>query len=403
MGKTHIRQAVILAGGRGERLRPFTDNKPKPMIDVNGRPFLEHLIEMLKENGVSEVVLLLGYLPEKIISHFGDGSQFGMAIQYSVGGVSDGTGTRIKNAKELLDNNFLLLYSDNHWPVQLERMVEFYEGKNVLATTTVYNNKDGLGEYGFQNNIAVDHDDMVTLYDKSRRNTKLNGTDIGFFLLDKKLLDLMPDADFSFESEVLPKLASQNQLAAFRTDHPYYPITTIDHVRRAEKYLIPKKVVILDRDGVINKKMPEHDYVKKWDEFEFLPEAVQGLHMLSNAGYDIHVASNQRGIARGLMSEEDLAVIHDSMRSKLLQKGITIGSIYYCPHDLSDTCECRKPKPGLLLNAAREHLLDLTKTFFVGDSESDRAAGQSVGCKTIILNNGQSLLTAARMIIDSQP
>ena len=115
-----VKQAVKLAGGRGTRLKTLTDNLPKPMISINKRPFLEYLIDLLKENGIEEVVLLLGYLPKKIMEYFGNGSTFGIKIKYSIGDISFETGKRIKNVEELLDNNFLLMYCDNYWPLNLK-------------------------------------------------------------------------------------------------------------------------------------------------------------------------------------------------------------------------------------------------------------------------------------------
>jgi len=150
-----IRQAVILAGGEGIRLRPLTYQVPKPMVLANNRPFLEYLIEMLRGNGISEVVLLLGYLPEKITQYFGDGSNFAVNMKYSIGKVADKTGTRIKNAEHLLDDAFLLMYGDNYWPLNLKRLLEFYIEHKTLASATVYTNKDGRGEYGAGNNIYV--------------------------------------------------------------------------------------------------------------------------------------------------------------------------------------------------------------------------------------------------------
>ena len=180
---TGIKQAVILAGGEGIRLRPLTYQVPKPMVLVNNRPFLKYLIEMLKENGISEVVLLLGYLPEKITQYFGDGSSFGVDIKYSIGDVTFKTGTRIKNAERLLDDVFLLMYCDNYWPLNLKRLLEFYTEHKTLASVTVYTNKDGKGEYGPENNIYVDNNGYVSKYDKSRKGKNLNGVDIGFFII----------------------------------------------------------------------------------------------------------------------------------------------------------------------------------------------------------------------------
>lgn len=128
-GRTYHRptQAVILAGGRGTRMRPITDNLPKPMVPVLGRPFLEYQIEQLREQGFDRIVLLLGYLPHVIQDYFGDGSRWGVSIQYSVTGPDDLTSSRVANARHLIDACFLLLYCDNYWPMRIDRMWERFD------------------------------------------------------------------------------------------------------------------------------------------------------------------------------------------------------------------------------------------------------------------------------------
>jgi len=394
-----IRQAVILAGGEGIRLRPLTYQVPKPMVLANNRPFLEYLIEMLRENGISEVVLLLGYLPEKITRHFGDGSNFAVNMKCSIGKVADKTGTRIKNAENLLDDVFLLMYCDNYWPLNLEKLLEFYTEQKTLASTVVYTNKDGRGEYGAGNNIYVDDDGYALKYDKNRKDKDLNGVDIGFFLMSKKILELMPSHDFSFEEETLPVLINRRQLSGYQTDHRYYYISTPESLKLTEKYLQPKKVVLLDRDGVINRKPPEHDYVKSWSEFEFLPGAIEALKLLTQNGYDIYVITNQRGIARGMMDEHDLKVINEKLKEELEKHNARINRIYYCPHGLDDRCDCRKPKPGMLFQAARENDFDLTKAIFIGDDERDLQAGDAAGCETVLVKPRENLLDIVNSLL----
>lgn len=398
-----ITQAVVLAGGQGTRLRPLTDNMPKPMVPVGGRPFVEHLIELFKKNGIKEVVFLLGYLPGGVMEHLGDGSDFGIKVKYHVGEVSDETGTRIRNARHLLDNLFLLTYCDNYWPLHLDAMMDFYSKSKAMASTTVYNNKDGGAEYGPENNIHVSDESMVLKYDKERKDPNLNGVDIGFFILDKRALDSAPESNFSFEREILPRLAAENQLAAYRTDHPYYWITTPESLQTAEKFLAPKKIIFLDRDGVINKKMAEGDYVKKLGEFKFLPGVIPALQLLSQNGCTIYVITNQRGVGRGLMSHDDLEAIHRYMGSELEKQGVQLGGVYYCPHDEEDGCECRKPKAGLFFRAARDHHIDLTKTVFIGDSQRDLEAGCNARCRTILLRPRENLLRVARSLAMSLP
>src|SRR4029453_11110007 len=115
-------QAVILAGGRGTRLGNLTATRPKPMVEIHGRPFLSYQIEQLRDQGFKRVLLLLGYLPEVVQDYFGDGAKWGVRINYSVTGPDDLTSSRVLNARHLIDPCFMLLYCDNYWPMQIDRM-----------------------------------------------------------------------------------------------------------------------------------------------------------------------------------------------------------------------------------------------------------------------------------------
>jgi histidinol-phosphate phosphatase family protein len=399
----NIKQAVILAGGRGTRLAPITNTIPKPMVPINGRPFLEYLVELLRKNGIEKILLLLGYLPEKVVEHFGDGKKFGVDITYSITDVDDDTGTRIKKAATLLDDQFLLLYSDNYWPLDLAKMVAFHDEKKTLGMMTVYNNRDGGGEYGLKNNVRVEDDGLVSLYGykKEELPDTANAIDAGSFIMPKTVLDLIPNENVSFQATVLPKLIAQRQLAAFRMDHPYYFITSVAHLPTVEKFFAPKKVVFLDRDGVINKKAEEGDYVKRWDNFKFLPGAAVAVGLLTKAGYQIYLISNQRGIARGLMTEADLADIHGRMAAELAKAGGHIDGLYHCPHGREEKCFCRKPQPGMLFKAARERHLDLTKTVMIGDRASDVAAAEAAGCRAILAKEGDLLPVVQSLLRES--
>lgn len=161
---------------------------------------------------------------------------------------------------------------------------------------------------------------------------------------------------------------------------------------------LPKrKVVFLDRDGVINEKRPGIDYVKGWNEFRFLPDVFEALKILTEKGFEIYVITNQRGIARGFLTVEILQDIHRRMLEKFLEKGVAVKGIYFCPHDENE-CACRKPKPGLLLKAAEEHDINLSEAVVVGDSASDIGAGEAAGCKTILIPANGSLLKTAKSL-----
>ncbi|MXV74595.1 D-glycero-beta-D-manno-heptose 1,7-bisphosphate 7-phosphatase [Candidatus Poribacteria bacterium] len=148
------------------------------------------------------------------------------------------------------------------------------------------------------------------------------------------------------------------------------------------------KTVFLDRDGVINRNPPNMGYVRRWSEFSFIPNSRKAIRELTQSGYRIIVVTNQAGIGRGLFSEEDLKDIHSRMVSKITETGGRIDAIYYCPHHPKAGCECRKPKPGMLIRAVREHNIELSSAYLIGDSTTDIQAGRCVGTKALLVLTG---------------
>ena len=148
-----------------------------------------------------------------------------------------------------------------------------------------------------------------------------------------------------------------------------------------------RKAVFLDRDGIINQKPKEHDYVKSWDEFKFIPGVDTLIREINSKGYFVIIITNQRGIARGLVKEDTVKEIHCNMVRKLKEKGAIINAIYYCPHNIEDKCNCRKPKPGMILKAVKDLNIDLKRSILIGDDKSDIMAGKKAGCETILLKN----------------
>jgi histidinol-phosphate phosphatase family protein len=171
------------------------------------------------------------------------------------------------------------------------------------------------------------------------------------------------------------------------------------------------KAIFLDRDGVINQKPKEGEYITSWAEFHLLPGAAEGIAQLNRAGYLTVVVTNQRCVAKGLLSAPKLEKIHQQMSQALLQANAKLDGIYYCPHDYEAECDCRKPAPGMLLEAARRHNIDLGSSWMIGDSEIDMQAGVNAGCKTAHVHSGwetsgrgditaSSLLDSVRQILE---
>jgi D-glycero-D-manno-heptose 1,7-bisphosphate phosphatase len=148
------------------------------------------------------------------------------------------------------------------------------------------------------------------------------------------------------------------------------------------------KAVFLDRDGVINRKPPEGDYVTRWEDFHILPGVAEGVALLNRAGFTVIVVTNQRCIAKGLLTVVELENMHQRMTELLAGSGAIIDGTFYCPHEIEPVCECRKPAPAMLLKAASLHGIDLSASWMIGDSDIDIQAGVNAGCKTVRLIEG---------------
>ena len=229
-----INQAVILAGGMGKRLLPLTKNLPKPMAPINNIPFLSYLIFTLKKQGIKKILILVGYKSKKIINFYKIKKDI---FQFSYSNTKSDTGRRVLDAHKLLDKEFVLLYGDNFWSPNLKKMYKKFKSKKAYVSTTVFNNYFGTAEYGKENNVYVDKKSFVQKYDKKREDKKLNGIDIGFFIVEKKFLNFFKEKskNYSFESDFLIKAIEFKKLIAYRTDRQYYSITNFKMLKKFEK------------------------------------------------------------------------------------------------------------------------------------------------------------------------
>lgn len=234
-----IKQAVILAGGKGTRLMPLTKNIPKPMAPVNKIPFLSYLIQNLKKAGFKKILILVGYKSDIIYKYFNSFKDDSIKVEFSYSNIPSNTGRRVINAYKLLDNNFMLLYGDNYWKPNIKKMYDKFTKLKALITMTIFNNKDGTGEYGKANNTYISSNSRVLIYDKLRKQKDLNGVNIGFYILKKKLLEsfLNQRINYSFEDQILMKAIKTKKCFAYRTDKKYLSITNIKMLKKFEKYV----------------------------------------------------------------------------------------------------------------------------------------------------------------------
>jgi D-glycero-D-manno-heptose 1,7-bisphosphate phosphatase len=369
-------------------MRPITNDRPKPMIPVLGRPFLEYQIEQLKDQGFERVLLLLGYLPEVVQAHFGDGRKWGIEIEYSVTDPDQLTSSRVATARQLIEPCFLLLYCDNYWPMQIDRMWERFCAAGKPGMITVYGNKDGYS----RGSVILGEDQHVRVFDRLRSTPGLREVEISYAILTDLALELLPEQDTLFEEAIYTPLAAQGRLTAYVSDHRYYSVGSLHRLPATQAFFRRDPTVILDRDGVLNCKPPRAQYVRNWHDWEWCPGSLEALRTLRRSGYRTIIASNQPGIGRGLMSESDLAEVHERLTVETAAAGGRIDAIYHCPHDWNAGCECRKPEAGLLYQAQRDFHLDLTRTPFIGDDERDALAAEKAGCPFYRVTQTCSLL-----------
>jgi histidinol-phosphate phosphatase family protein len=378
-------QAVVLCGGRGERLRPLTDGIPKPMAPVLGRPFLEYLVGQLRDAGLRRIVLLNGYRGEQIEEHFGTGSAFGVEIRCVQGDVDWETGRRIAEAADVLDGRFVLAYGDNLAPFRLDALAARHQTCGLPVTLTVAAKERG--------NIRLGADGTVEAYDPGRGEPGLHHVEIGYMMVDRDDVLALDPGRGSF-SATLRRLGQDRRLAALEPGVTYESISDLPRLHVLERFLQPRRLLLVDRDGVINRRPPIGEYVRSRADFEWVEENVAGLERLAAAGFEFVVISNQAGVGRGIMSLEDVRDVNDWMVAELGDRGIRVLDVFVCPHHWGDRCRCRKPEPGMFYDASAKHRFWLGHTLFIGDDTRDAAAARNAGCGCALVGDVTDHATA---------
>lgn len=378
-------QAVIFCGGLGIRLHPITNDLPKPMVPVEGKPFLEHLLEQLAAQGIERFMLLTGYMGEVIYKYFGDGSFWGWEIEYSVGPIEWDTGRRLWEAQDNLDARFLLLYADNFAQFNLDKLMHVHQKEQASITLSLAAKKNG--------NIRISSHGRIEKYSKNRIGDELNLVEIGYMVIERdailSLYENIPNTPNISFSNILEVSVEKQQISGLVVNGDYYSISDKERLELMRKYLAPKKIILIDRDGIINVKASRGEYIENWKDFKFIDDTVESMKKLALDGFCFIVITNQAGISRGMVSEENLTQIHKLMIDKLKNKGISILDIYVCRHHWNDDCECRKPRAGLFYLIAKEHFLRMDKTLYIGDDVRDCEAAYNAECGSVLVANSE--------------
>jgi len=236
-----VNQAVILVGGIGERLRPLTNNIPKPMVEVAGKPFIEHLVLLLKKEGIGKILFLTGYLGNKIKDYFENGSKWDIEIDYSFEENPLGTGGALRLAKEKLHEDFFLLFGDSYLPINYREMEAEYFRNNKKVIVAIYDNTENTN---VPFNIIIDEQKkLISIYSKGKDNPpSFNYCDAGVLIVNKSVVEWLGNkTPVSFEESIYPRLIADEEMGYFISTCRFYDIGTIERLKAFEEYIKNRK------------------------------------------------------------------------------------------------------------------------------------------------------------------
>lgn len=400
-------QAVIMAGGKGTRLHDIThDEIPKPMVPVFGKPLLEWQIECLFRNGIDSILIITGHLGNVIKEHFRDWKN----ISFFEEPEPLGTAGALALVKDRLQERFFLVFGDVLFDIALDKMADFHEDKSAIATLFIHPNS-----HPYDSDLVVVDDDCKVLRFDSKHNKRdywyNNLVNAGIYLFEKTICNLIePGIKTDLEKDVLTSLCEQEK-RVFAYSSPEYvkDVGTVDRIRTAEKEIQrgivqsgnlhkKQKAVFIDRDGTIN---VYKGLIYQEDQFELEPFTPEALRILNQSDYLAILVTNQPIVARGLCNIDDVEIIHRKMETLLGEKGAYFDAVYYCPHhpdkgypeenpDYKIPCQCRKPNIGLIEQAVERFNIDLSQSWFIGDTSVDIMTGVNAGTKTALVLTGEA-------------
>lgn len=403
-------KAVILAGGQGTRMGKYTEEIPKPMLEVGGKPILEHQIELLKRYNINEVWVLVNYLKDAIIEYFGDGEKHGVTINYYEEKTPLGTTGGIKEIEDELNEDFVVLYGDVMIDMNIQRLMDFHKDKNSECTLVLHPN-----DHPFDSDLVETNQDcrVIDFFPKPHPENLFykNLVNAGAYVFSPAIfshIEKGKKADFG--RHVFPAIFDKIKMYGYNTAEYLKDMGTPDRWKEVESayvsgkisrsnYDYKQKAIFLDRDGVINIEKSFINDPADYQLYDFTPEAVKKINQTE---YKAIVITNQSAIARNISTFEELANIHKKMETVMGNAGAKIDELYFCPHhpdkgfpeereEYKIECECRKPKPGMLLQAASEFNIDLKQSIMIGDTERDVMAGKNAGCYTAGVMTGYGM------------
>ena len=405
-----------MAGGKGTRIRSVVSDIPKPMVKIGGVPVLEYEIKNLVGQGFTDIIITISHLGHIIRDYFGDGSFLGANITYYEEEEPLGNAGALFYLREQLDSDFLLLNADTIFDIDFHRFLKFHKEKGGLVTLFTHPNS-----HPYDSGVIItDRDGKAKKWiakEDERPKYYKNVVNAGLHIINPVVLDMVDvkidcsgktgtvPRKIDLDRQVLKPLVETGQIFCYSSPEYVKDMGTPDRFLVVERDFLQgrvkaknlrnkQKAVFLDRDGTMN---VYKGFLRNIDGFELVEGIGSAIRMMNEQGYLVVVVTNQPVIARGELSMTELEQIHNRMETELGREGAYLDGIYVCPHhphkgykgeikELKFDCTCRKPKPGMLLHAAKDFNISLEDSWMGGDSENDIKAGKAAGCRTVLVS-----------------
>lgn len=401
---------VIVSGGKGSRLA--LGDLPKPMVDIDGVPLLERTVTNLAGQGIRHFIFLTGHGASVIAGHFGNGSKFGVTIEYFEEQTPLGTAGGFDRLREKLTTPFLVCYGDLLFDIDIKRFMSWATRRGGLGSLYVHPN-----DHPFDSDlIDADEDGQIIRFVSKPHDGENCGNlvNAAFYWLTPEALDFIPrgaDTVLDWGHDVFPAIVSSGKmLFAYRGSEYLRDIGTPGRLAVARSdfvsgvvakrcYRNKQRAIFLDRDGVLNREIGG---VFRPEFFELMPDVPESVRRINQSDFLAICVTNQSAIAKGFMTFDDLKQVHWRLDAELARSGAFLDDLFFCPHhpergfpdevaELKIDCMCRKPKPGMLLAAAERHNLDLRRCYLIGDAVRDIDAAAAVGATGLLIQTGESM------------
>lgn len=407
-----MRQALILAGGKGTRLKERLMGRPKPLIEIGGTPLLQRQLELLCHHGFEQVIILVNHEAQQIIDFCAKYGNFGMALKFVDDGEPRGTAGAVLAMLGQAQPRFLVMYGDTMLDVDLGRFWRFHSERTGVAASIFLHPNDHPQDSDL---VEIEDDGRVIQfhsYPHPEDHWLPNLVNAALYIVERAALEPWRDAapPLDFAKDLFPRmLASGANIAGYISPEYIKDAGTPERVDKVERDLLRgfisaanlsrlQTAVFIDRDGTLN---VDRGHVAQVDQMEPMADIGPAMRRLNEAGLRTVLVTNQPVIARGDCSVADLRAINARLEWELARSRAYLDRIYFCPHHpdrgftgelaaLKVVCGCRKPAPGMLLRAQRELNIDLSASWLIGDSTADAGAAAQAGVASVIVETGSA-------------